>query len=80
MVILVGGENGTVSVSNAKEAKQFASSIYKLMEEYGFDGVDIDLEHGINARYMEKALRRLSQKAERAWLLLWHHRLWICRI
>jgi len=33
------------------------------MEEYGFDGVDIDLEHGINARYMEKALRRLSQKA-----------------
>lgn len=63
VVISVGGENGTVSVSNAKEAKQFASSIYKLMEEYGFDGVDIDLEHGINARYMEKALRRLSQKA-----------------
>ncbi len=38
------------------------SSIYKLMKEYGFDGVDIDLEHGINAKYMEKALRRLSKK------------------
>ncbi|MCI9079730.1 MAG: cellulose-binding protein [Lachnospiraceae bacterium] len=63
VIISVGGENGTVSVTNAKEAKLFVNSIYKLMKEYGFDGVDIDLEHGINARYMAKALRMLSKKA-----------------
>lgn len=63
VIISVGGENGTVSVANAKEAKRFADSVYKLMEEYGFDGVDIDLEHGINAVYMAKALKRLSKKA-----------------
>lgn len=63
VVISVGGENGNVSVSNEKEAKAFADSVYKLMKEYGFDGVDIDLEHGISAKYMEKALRQLSKKA-----------------
>lgn len=63
VVISVGGANGTVDVTNAAQAKQFANSVYKLMQEYGFDGVDIDLEHGINASYMEKALRLLSQKA-----------------
>lgn len=63
VIISVGGEVGNVSVTNAAEAKAFADSVYKLMKEYGFDGVDIDLEHGINAKYMEKALRRLSKKA-----------------
>lgn len=62
VILSVGGENGTVSVSNAKEAKRFADSLYQLMEEYGFEGVDIDLEHGIHADYMEQALRRLSKK------------------
>lgn len=63
VIISVGGEVGNVSVINEEEAKQFADSVYKLMKEYGFDGVDIDLEHGISAKYMEKALRRLSKKA-----------------
>ena len=63
VILSVGGENGTVSVLNTKEAKRFADSLYQLMEEYGFEGVDIDLEHGIHADYMEQALRRLSQKA-----------------
>ncbi len=39
------------------------------MKEYGFDGVDIDLEHGINARYMAKALRLLSKKAGKSLII-----------
>ncbi|WP_133741931.1 glycosyl hydrolase family 18 protein [Actinorugispora endophytica] len=63
VVISVGGERGHVSVSNAAEAANFADTTYALMNEYGFDGVDIDLEHGINAQYMTEALRSLSARA-----------------
>ncbi|MFD6091726.1 glycosyl hydrolase family 18 protein [Oerskovia sp. NPDC060338] len=63
VILSVGGEKGNVIVSNATEAKNFADTAYGLMQEYGFDGVDIDLEHGINATYMSSALHQLSAKA-----------------
>ncbi|MGI5118897.1 glycosyl hydrolase family 18 protein [Marinactinospora thermotolerans] len=63
VIISVGGERGHVSVANATEAANFARTTYDLMVEYGFDGVDIDLEHGINAQYMEQALRDLAGRA-----------------
>jgi chitinase len=63
VVISIGGERGTVSVSDAASAANFADSVYALMQEYGFDGVDIDLENGLNATYMTQALRSLSAKA-----------------
>ncbi|MFD7919919.1 chitinase [Streptomyces sp. NPDC059740] len=63
VVISVGGQNGTVSVSDTTSASNFANSVYSLMQTYGFDGVDIDLENGLNATYMSQALRTLSQKA-----------------
>ncbi|GII98731.1 chitinase [Sediminihabitans luteus] len=63
VIISVGGEKGNVIVSNATEAKNFADTAYALMQEYGFDGVDIDLEHGINATYMSDALHQLRAKA-----------------
>ncbi|MDN3243637.1 glycosyl hydrolase family 18 protein [Glycomyces tritici] len=60
VVISVGGERGTVTVNNATTAAAFASSIVGLMNEYGFNGVDIDLEHGINPGPMETALRSIN--------------------
>ncbi|MGW2520758.1 chitinase [Streptomyces sp. NPDC001617] len=63
VVISIGGQNGTVSVSDSTSATNFANSVYSLMQTYGFDGVDIDLENGINATYMSQALRALSAKA-----------------
>ncbi|MYW15515.1 chitinase [Streptomyces sp. SID2955] len=63
VVISIGGEKGTVSVSDAASAANFANSVYSLMQTYGFDGVDIDLENGLNATYMTQALRSLSAKA-----------------
>jgi len=63
VIISVGGQNGTVSVSDSTSATNFANSIVGLMNTYGFAGVDIDLENGINATYMEQALRSIkSQK------------------
>ncbi|MCX4883288.1 chitinase [Streptomyces sp. NBC_00847] len=63
VIVSVGGQNGTVSVSDSTSAANFANSVYSLMQTYGFDGVDIDLENGLNATYMSQALRSLSAKA-----------------
>ncbi|MFE2532302.1 chitinase [Streptomyces sp. NPDC059371] len=63
VVISIGGQNGTISVSDSASATNFANSVYSLMQTYGFDGVDIDLENGLNATYMSQALRSLSGKA-----------------
>ncbi|MCT2592017.1 glycoside hydrolase family 18 protein [Streptomyces sp. N2-109] len=63
VIISVGGELGNVSIADDASATRFANSTYALMQEYGFDGVDIDLEHGVNSVYLSKALRQLSAKA-----------------
>jgi chitinase len=64
VIISVGGQNGTVSISDGTSANNFASSVVGLMNTYGFAGVDIDLENGINATYMGQALRSIkSQKS-----------------
>ncbi|MFD4551122.1 chitinase [Streptomyces sp. NPDC058466] len=63
VIISIGGQNGTVSINDSASATNFANSVYSLMQTYGFDGVDIDLENGLNATYMSQALRTLSSKA-----------------
>ncbi|MCX5171207.1 chitinase [Streptomyces antibioticus] len=63
VIISVGGETGTVTVNSSASATNFANSVYSLMQTYGFDGVDIDLENGLNATYMTQALRSLSAQA-----------------
>ncbi|MFH8614077.1 chitinase [Streptomyces sp. NPDC017979] len=63
VIISVGGEIGNVTVNSDASATAFANSAYALMQEYGFTGVDIDLEHGINSTYLTKAIRQLSAKA-----------------
>ncbi|MCF4140119.1 glycoside hydrolase family 18 protein [Streptomyces sp. Tue 6430] len=63
VIISVGGERGTVTVNDPASAANFANSLHTLMQTYGFDGVDIDLENGLDATYMTQALRSLSAKA-----------------
>ncbi|MFE5535244.1 chitinase [Streptomyces sp. NPDC056492] len=63
VVLSVGGEKGTISVNDSASANNLANSAYVLMQEYGFAGIDIDLENGLNPTYMTQALRSLSAKA-----------------
>lgn len=63
VILSVGGERGNVTINSDASATAFADSAYSLMQSYGFSGIDIDLEHGINSTYLTKALRQLSQKA-----------------
>ncbi|MEU8954223.1 chitinase [Streptomyces sp. NPDC048518] len=69
VIISVGGEKGAVAVDSAASATAFADSVYGLMQEYGFDGVDIDLENGLNSTYMSQALKSLAGKAGSGFVL-----------
>jgi chitinase/chitodextrinase len=60
VIISVGGQNGTISVSDSSSASNFASSINSLMNQFGFDGVDIDLENGVNPQFMAQALHSVA--------------------
>jgi chitinase len=62
VIISVGGANGTITVNDATSAANFANSVYGLIQTYGFDGVDIDLENGLSPTYMTSALQQLSSK------------------
>ena len=60
VILSVGGQNGTVSVSDAASASNFASSVFSIIQQYGFNGVDIDLENGLNPTFMAQALEQLE--------------------
>ncbi|QKW19565.1 chitinase [Kitasatospora sp. NA04385] len=69
VIISVGGQNGTVSVANSTAATNFANSAYGLIQQYGFDGIDIDLENGVNSTYMAQALHSLAAKVGSGFVL-----------
>ncbi|MEV4120775.1 cellulose binding domain-containing protein [Micromonospora sp. NPDC049645] len=62
VILSVGGETGRVTVNDAVSATAFADTAAALIARYGFDGIDIDLENGLNPTYMAQALRALRAK------------------
>jgi chitinase len=62
VILSVGGQNGTINISDPTSASNFAQSASTLMQKFGFDGIDIDLENGINPTSMASALQQLASK------------------
>ncbi|WP_330298294.1 chitinase [Streptomyces sp. NBC_00503] len=69
VVLSIGGEKGTITVNDTASANNLANSAYALMQEYGFSGIDIDLENGLNPTYMTQALHSLASKAGSSFVL-----------
>lgn len=69
VVLSIGGEVGNVTINSEASAKAFADSAYALMQEYGFDGIDIDLEHGIDVTNLSNSLHMLAEKAGSGFIL-----------
>ncbi|MFC8447867.1 chitinase [Kitasatospora sp. NPDC057223] len=69
VVLSIGGQNGTISVNSSASATNFANSAYTLIQQYGFDGIDIDLENGVSATYMGQALHTLAGKVGSGFVL-----------
>ena len=60
VILSVGGADGTITVGDAAAASTFAADVVGLMNQYGFDGVDIDLEHGITPAALSQALHAVA--------------------
>lgn len=46
VLISIGGQNGSVELANAADVQNFVTSLTNIIQTYGFDGLDIDLEGG----------------------------------
>jgi chitinase len=57
VILSVGGQNGTVGVNSPSSQSAFATSATQVIRDFGFDGIDIDLENGVSSVYMGGALR-----------------------
>jgi chitinase len=60
VIISVGGAGTSIPVNSSSSATNFANSVNSLMSQFGFDGVDIDFENGINPTYLAQALHQVK--------------------
>ncbi len=70
VILSIGGQNGNVDLSSASpNIGNFVNETYSLLVQYGFDGIDIDLENGINVANLTTALQQLQQKVGSSFIL-----------
>ena len=67
VVLSLGGQNGTVSLNSDADAANFTNSLYAIIQKYGFDGIDLDLENGVSQgapiqTYLVNAVKALKAK------------------
>lgn len=60
VVLSVGGASGAVNISSATQATNLTNSLIALIDEYGFDGVDIDIEETIYPTYLAQTVNALD--------------------
>ena len=58
-VLSLGGAEGTITLNTEQDEANFVSSLTALIDEWGFDGLDIDLESGSNLLHGTQIQARL---------------------
>ena len=48
VVLSIGGQNGWISLDDATMVTNFVNSAYAIIQKFGFDGIDLDLETGVS--------------------------------
>ena len=61
VIISVGGAEGRITINSEAAADKFASTLTQIIKEYGFEGVDIDLEGSAvsGTEYIARGLRKV---------------------
>ena len=64
VIISVGGANGRITIDSDAAADTFASTLSAIIKEYGFEGVDIDLEGTAvsGTAYIARGLKKLHDE------------------
>ncbi|KAG9404375.1 hypothetical protein AC1031_004585 [Aphanomyces cochlioides] len=47
VVLSLGGEKGSITLQDTRETINFVESLASLIQKFGFDGIDLDLENGV---------------------------------
>nr|WP_010131324.1 Ig-like domain-containing protein [Microbulbifer agarilyticus] len=68
IVLSLGGAEGTITLNTDSDEANFVASLTAIIDEWGFDGLDIDLESGSNLVHgsqiqarLPRALRQIEQ-------------------
>lgn len=63
VIVSVGGAEGRIEIDSQEAADIFAKDLIEILEEYGFEGVDIDLEGSAvsGVEYIAGALRKVQE-------------------
>ncbi|HEY4391177.1 MAG TPA: glycosyl hydrolase family 18 protein [Paenibacillus sp.] len=70
VILSVGGEKGNINLNSASpNVANFVDSMYGLITQYGLDGIDIDLENGMNVTNLTSAVRQLQAKVGSGFIL-----------
>jgi chitinase len=70
VILSVGGEKGNINLGSASpNIANFVDSMYGLITTYHLDGIDIDLENGMNVANLTTAVRQLQQKVGAGFIL-----------
>ncbi|MBB3110072.1 chitinase [Paenibacillus phyllosphaerae] len=70
VILSIGGEKGNINLNAASpNVTNFVNSMYGLITQFGFDGIDIDLENGMNVANLTTAVRQLQQKVGSSFIL-----------
>ncbi|MGX4583138.1 fibronectin type III domain-containing protein [Paenibacillus chitinolyticus] len=70
VILSIGGEKGNIDLSSASpNVSNFVSTMSGLITEYGFDGLDVDLEHGFNVPNLTTAVRQIQAKVGSGFIL-----------
>jgi len=70
VILSIGGEKGNINLGSASpNVTNFVDSMYGLITQFGLDGIDIDLENGMNVPNLTNAVRQLQQKVGSSFIL-----------
>ncbi|MCZ8522227.1 MULTISPECIES: fibronectin type III domain-containing protein [Paenibacillus] len=70
VILSLGGEKGNINLGSASpNVNNFVSSVSGLITKFGFDGIDIDLEHGFNVANLTSGVRQIQQKVGSGFVL-----------